>query len=196
MERTEWIQFIIRLSFGRYAFSPEFFEGVRILREIEKWMQANHILLLPYFNEYGFPRFPSGAVTVSFLAREEAEKAMAFRVLVNELGLSSTLESVRLVNLPEARLTPPRSVPFFYITYTHRPANRATASHSATMAAAPVQLDGARARRSPAARRRSAMTSGGISRSASQMPAGSRTRSSSRPRTGMKSGIRSMGDRA
>jgi hypothetical protein len=65
------------------------------------------------FNEYGFPRFPSGAVTVSFLAREEAEKAMAFRVLVNELGLSSTLESVRLVNLPEARLTPPRSVPFF-----------------------------------------------------------------------------------
>jgi len=113
MERTEWIQFIIRLSFGRYAFSPEFFEGVRILREIEKWMQTNHILLLPYFNEYGFPRFPSGAVTVSFLAREEAEKAMAFRVLVNELGLSSTLESVRLVNLPEARLTPPRSVPFF-----------------------------------------------------------------------------------
>lgn len=113
MERIEWIQFIIRLSFGRHAFSREFFEGVRILREIESWMRKHHVLLLPYFDEYGFPRFPSGTVTVSFLAREEAEKAMAFRVLVNELGLSSTLESVRLVNLPEARLTPPRSVPYF-----------------------------------------------------------------------------------
>ena len=113
MERIEWIQFIIRLSFGRHAFSREFFEGVRILREIESWMRKHHVLLLPYFDEYGFPRFPSGTVTVSFLAREEAEKAMAFRVLVNELGLSSTLESVRLVNLPVARLTPPRSVPFF-----------------------------------------------------------------------------------
>ena len=33
--RREWIQTIVRVSFGRYAFSAEYLEGVRTLKKIE-----------------------------------------------------------------------------------------------------------------------------------------------------------------
>ena len=55
----EWVQTIVRISFGRYAFSREYFEGVRLLRKIERWLHANH-LQRSMFDAYGFPKFPSG----------------------------------------------------------------------------------------------------------------------------------------
>ncbi len=90
----EWVQTIVRISFGRYAFSREYFEGVKLLRKIERWLHANH-LQRSMFDEYGFPKFPSGNVTVTFKANEP-EKTMAYRVFCNEIGIGETLDQYRI----------------------------------------------------------------------------------------------------
>ncbi len=90
----EWVQTIVRISFGRYAFSREYFEGVRLLRKIERWLHANH-LQRSMFDAYGFPKFPSGNITVTFRANEP-EKTMAYRVFCNEIGIGATLDQYRI----------------------------------------------------------------------------------------------------
>jgi hypothetical protein len=103
--RREWIQTIVRVSFGRYAFSAEYLEGVRTLKKIETWLAENH-LERPMFDAYGFPRFPSGNISVTFGAAE-AEKTMAYRVFCNTLGLGPSLSQYRIVLLADSRTTPP-----------------------------------------------------------------------------------------
>ncbi|MSO65975.1 MAG: hypothetical protein EXQ85_09325 [Alphaproteobacteria bacterium] len=110
-ERREWIQFIVHIWFGDHAFSPEFRQGVLQLRQIERWVSENHFGYT-MFDDWGFPRFPSGNIPVTF-AVAEAEKAMRFRVFINELGLGPALISYRLVDLPEPRLTPVANVAYF-----------------------------------------------------------------------------------
>lgn len=90
----EWVQTIVRISFGRHVFSREYTEGVRILRKIERWLHANH-LPRAMFDAHGFPKFPGGNVTVTFRANEP-EKALAYRVFCNEIGIGGTLDQYRL----------------------------------------------------------------------------------------------------
>ncbi len=101
----EWVQTIVRISFGRHAFSREYFEGIKILRKIERWLHENH-LQRAMFDEYGFPKFPAGNVTVTFNA-DEPEKAMAYRVFCNEIGVGHTLDQYRIVRSPDPRTTHP-----------------------------------------------------------------------------------------
>jgi len=105
MQKIEWLQFIVRISFGPHPWSREFHDGVELLRKIEGWLRENHV---PYamFDEWGFPKFPAGHVPVTFKSNE-AEKAMAYRVFCNEIGLGHTLMMTRIVNMPEPRITPP-----------------------------------------------------------------------------------------
>jgi hypothetical protein len=105
MIRRAWIQTVVRISFGKYAFSAEYIEGVRTLKKIEAWLYENQ-LPRPMFDAYGFPRFPSGNITVTFGAAE-AEKTMAYRVFCNTLGLGRTLSQYRIVQLADTRTTPP-----------------------------------------------------------------------------------------
>ena len=101
----EWLQLVVHIPFGRYVFSKEYVAGVRTLKKIEIWLEDNYFPR-SMFNEYGFPRFPSGNITVTF-GRGEAEKAMAYRVFCNEIGLGRTLFQVRIVQGPDPRTTPP-----------------------------------------------------------------------------------------
>ncbi|MBM3505333.1 MAG: hypothetical protein FJX65_15840 [Alphaproteobacteria bacterium] len=109
--RREWIQFIVHIDFGEYAFSPEFHAGVRQLRKIEAWCRDHHSHYA-MFDEWGFPRFPSGNIPVTFPA-DAPEKAMEYRVFINGLGLGRSLISYRLVDLPEPRLTPTEQLAYF-----------------------------------------------------------------------------------
>ncbi len=112
MNRREWIQTVVRISFGRYAFSAEYLEGVRTLKQIELWLQENQ-LHRPMFDAYGFPRFPSGNITVTFRAAE-AEKTMAYRVFCNTLGLGRSLSQYRIVQRADSRTTPPAERAAFF----------------------------------------------------------------------------------
>ena len=55
---------------------------------------------------------PSGNIPVTFPA-EDADKAMRYRVFINEIGLGRALISYRIVDLPEPRLTPIEDVAYF-----------------------------------------------------------------------------------
>lgn len=105
MQKTEWLQFIVHISFGPHPWSNEFYDGVTLLRKIESWLRENHIAYA-MFDAWGYPKFPGGYVPVTFLSTEP-EKAMAYRVFCNEIGLGHTMMMMRIVNLPEPRLTPP-----------------------------------------------------------------------------------------
>ena len=43
MQKIEWLQFIVRISFGPHPWSAEFHQGVELLRKIEGWLRENHI---------------------------------------------------------------------------------------------------------------------------------------------------------
>ncbi len=101
----EWVQTIVRISFGKYAFSGEYFEGVILLRKIERWLHANH-LQRSMFYAYGFPKFPIGNITVTFKA-SEPEKTMAYRVFCNELGIGDTLDQFRIAFSRDPRTVHP-----------------------------------------------------------------------------------------
>jgi hypothetical protein len=105
MQKIEWLQFIVHISFGRHPWSREFHEGTALLRKIEEWLRDHHIAYA-MFDAWGFPKFPAGHVPVTFRSTE-AEKAMAYRVFCNQIGLGNTMMMMRIVNMPEPRLTPP-----------------------------------------------------------------------------------------
>ena len=105
MQKIEWLQFIVHISFGPHPWSNEFHDGVAQLRKIESWLRDHHIGYA-MFDAWGFPKFPGGYVPVTFLSTD-AEKAMAYRVFCNEIGLGQSMMMMRIVNMPEPRLTPP-----------------------------------------------------------------------------------------
>lgn len=112
MRRREWLQCIVNISFGSHPFSREYREGVDLLREIEKWLRINHFSYA-MFDAWGFPKFPGGNVPVTF-ASDEAEKAMAYRVFCNELGLGAKLHMTRIVMSDHPSLTgPPEQLAYF-----------------------------------------------------------------------------------
>jgi len=104
-QKSEWLQFIVHISFGPHPWSREYDEGVALLRKIEDWLRENHIGYA-MFDAWGYPKFPAGHVPVTFRS-DDAEKAMAYRVFCNEIGLGHTMMMIRIVNMPEPRLTPP-----------------------------------------------------------------------------------------
>lgn len=111
MKRTEWLQCIVNISFGSHPFSREYQEGVELLKKIEEWLRSNHFAY-SMFDAWGFPKFPGGNVPVTFSA-DDAEKAMAYRVFCNELGLGSNLHMTRIVIPEHPSLIIPEKLAYF-----------------------------------------------------------------------------------
>lgn len=107
MLTREWVQTVVRVSFGHYAFSKEYREGVKTLKKIEVWLRENQFYRT-MFDEWGFPKYPSGNITVTFPV-SQSHKALAFRVFCNEIGLGRTLMQYRIVQPPDSRTTPPEA---------------------------------------------------------------------------------------
>ena len=103
--KREWLQCIVHISFGSHPFCREYHDGVELLREIECWLHTNHVGYA-MFDAWGFPKFPAGNVPVTFSA-DEAEKAMAYRVFCNKLGLGAQMHMTRIVVPDHPSLTPP-----------------------------------------------------------------------------------------
>jgi hypothetical protein len=103
--RREWVQTVVRVEFGPYAYSEQYVDGVKTLRKLENWFRENQYHR-SMFDAWGYPKYPSGIITVTFPV-SQAEKALAFRVFCNTLGLGRTLSQYRIEQRLNSRTTPP-----------------------------------------------------------------------------------------
>ncbi len=101
LERN-WHQFFVTISLGDEADTDQYRIGVLVMRQIEAWLREHH-RPRPLFDPLGRPK--SQLVSVSF-AQDELDKAMAYRVLCNELGLGSALHHSRIFHNHCPRTTP------------------------------------------------------------------------------------------
>ncbi|HEY5208211.1 MAG TPA: hypothetical protein VIJ42_02080 [Stellaceae bacterium] len=97
-----WLQYLVRIPVGPETRSEEYQFGLMILRQIETWLRDNHAPRA-LFDPHGRPKTP--LVSVSF-DETELEKALAYRIFCNELGLSNSLRQSRIVHNACGRTTP------------------------------------------------------------------------------------------
>jgi hypothetical protein len=97
-----WLQYLLWIPLGTEVSSDEYRVGVLVLRQIENWLRDHHAPRA-LFDSYGRPKGP--LVSVSF-DLTELEKALAYRVFCNQLGLSQGLRQTRIVHnaCPRTRL--------------------------------------------------------------------------------------------
>jgi hypothetical protein len=103
-ERAGWVHAWVRVPLGPSPWDERTREGVRRLREIERWLAQNH-RPLALFDRYGRPK--SEVVSVLFPVSRPAV-TLQFRQLCFALGLSETLKQGRVVPTGCDRTTPPR----------------------------------------------------------------------------------------
>jgi hypothetical protein len=94
-----WLQYLLWVPLGAEASSDEYRVGVLALRRIENWLRDHHAPRA-LFDLYGRPK--GQLVSVSF-DQTELEKALAYRVFCNGLGLSHSLRQSRIVHNACAR---------------------------------------------------------------------------------------------
>lgn len=97
-----WLQCFLTIRLGNDADSDEYRTGILVLRQIEAWLKDNH-QPRSLFDRRGQPK--SDFVSVAF-AQDELDKAMAYRVFCNELGLGSALRHSRIFHNNCPRTTP------------------------------------------------------------------------------------------
>jgi hypothetical protein len=97
-----WLQYLVRIPLGAETLSEEYRIGIVALRQIETWLRDHHAPRA-LFDSQGRPKAP--LVSVSF-DETEREKALAYRIFCNELGLSHSLRQSRIVHNACARTTP------------------------------------------------------------------------------------------
>lgn len=100
-QRT-WLQCLLQVRLGHETQSDQYRLGILVLRQIEAWLRDHHTPR-PLFDRHGRPK--SQTVSVSF-AEDEREKAMAYRVFCNELGLGPALQHSRISHNGCPRTTP------------------------------------------------------------------------------------------
>ena len=94
-----WLQCLLWAPLGADASSDEYRIGILALRRIENWLGEHHAPRA-LFDLCGRPKGP--LVNVSF-DQKQLEKALAYRVLCNDLGLSQSLRQSRFVRNACAR---------------------------------------------------------------------------------------------
>ena len=97
-----WLQYLLWVPLGAETASDEYRIGVMVLRQIETWLRDHHAPRA-LFDAHGRPK--GQLVSVSF-DQSELEKALAYRIFCNELGLSHSLRQTRIVHnyCPRTRL--------------------------------------------------------------------------------------------
>jgi|SRR5579863_535367 len=97
-----WLQYLLWIPLGAEVSSDEYRVGVLVLRQIENWLRDHHAPRA-LFDSYGRPK--GQLVSVSF-DLTQLEKALAYRVFCNQLGLSHGLRQTRIVHnaCPRTRL--------------------------------------------------------------------------------------------
>lgn len=89
-----WLQYLLWVPLGAESSCDEYRIGVLVLRQIEAWLRDHHAPRA-LFDAQGRPK--GQLVSVSF-DQSELEKALAYRMFCNELGLSHSLRQTRIVH--------------------------------------------------------------------------------------------------
>lgn len=98
-----WRHYYVRVRLDPDRQAREYQIAVATLRRLEAWLAAHH-RPIALFAADGRPK---GETVSVFFERTEPEKALAYRAFCNELGLSDSLLSGIVVQVPDERTTPP-----------------------------------------------------------------------------------------